>query len=272
MSTAISLTLRALLRAAADRARGGPLASHYGGLTPAAQALLVAGTRTDLSLLVVPTDADIEAAAADLRFFLAAIEGWSEADADRLVLPFPSPEVDPYRGPAPHLEVASARARALHALASLRPRAVVASAAALLPRLPAPDDLARLGIELAPGVEVSPLELADRLAEGGYAREDPVDQHGEFSVRGGIVDVFPAGEAQPIRIEFVGDLVESLRRYDPATQRSVAPLDRVLIAPLREPAWTDASALRPATVADYLARHRAVVFLSSPSEVEAQAA
>src|SRR5262249_59148550 len=72
------------------------------------------------------------------------------------------------------------------------------------------------------------------LGAAGFPREDPVDAHGEFTTRGGIVDIFPAGDVQPARIEFVGDLVESLRRYDPATQRSTGPIDQLAVIPVRE--------------------------------------
>ena len=70
----------------------------------------------------MPSDADVERLTSDARFFLAALEGLSDAEVERVVLPFPSHEVDPYRGLAPHFEIASARARALHALAR-QPRA-----------------------------------------------------------------------------------------------------------------------------------------------------
>ena len=76
--------------------------------------------------------------------------------------------------------------------------------------------------------------LADVLIDARFTREDPVDEHGSFTMRGGIVDVFPAGDAEPVRIEFVGDMVETLRRFDPATQRSSAAADQVLIVPVRE--------------------------------------
>ena len=68
---------------------------------------------------------------------------------------------------------------------------------------------------------MSPIDLGDRLAEAGYTRQDPTDEPGEFSVRGGVVDFYPAGARQPIRLEFVGDTIESLRTYDPGTQRSI---------------------------------------------------
>src|SRR5207244_13603414 len=88
-------------------------------------------------------------------------------------------------------------------------------------------------------------------------------------VRGGIVDTFPASEAHPIRLEFVGDTVESLRRYDPATQRSTESIDQMDIVPLQDVLDADD---RSATVLDYLAlagHHRLVV--SERDEVDAQA-
>jgi transcription-repair coupling factor (superfamily II helicase) len=84
------------------------------------------------------------------------------------------------------------------------------------------------------GTEIEPQDLADLLVDAGFTREDPVEEHGSFTIRGGIVDVFAAGDAEPVRIEFVGDMVETLRRFDPATQRSTAPVDQLAITPLRE--------------------------------------
>ena len=126
-------------------------------------------------LLVVPSDADVERMAVDSRFFLSAIEGLSDAEVDRSVLPFPSHEVDPYRGLAPHFDIASARARALSALASGTARLVIASAAALLPRLSSPDRLMQTAMTLMPGHEISPTSLGDLLFAAGYTRQDPVD-------------------------------------------------------------------------------------------------
>ncbi|MGO8019922.1 hypothetical protein AB9E19_33895, partial [Rhizobium leguminosarum] len=57
---------------------------------------------------------------------------------------------------------------------------------------------------------------------------------GEFAVRGGILDIFPPGDAQPVRLDFIGDTIESLRTYDPATQRSVSPIDQLTIIPVKE--------------------------------------
>src|SRR5882672_9364065 len=103
------------------------------GLTASAKALFVAGAAHEMPRgvvwLVVPSDADIDEAVADAGFFLSAIEGLSGAAAEQAVLPFPSHEVDPYRGLAPHVGVTSVRARALHAVATGTARIIVGSAA-----------------------------------------------------------------------------------------------------------------------------------------------
>ena len=264
-NVAVSLAFRSLLRSSAARAGLAKSPPRLTGLTPAAFALHVALVAQETPLfVVVPTDADVEQLTADTRFFVTAIEGASEAETERRVLPFPSQEIDPYRGLAPHLEVASARARALHALATDAARIVIASARALLPRISDPEAMAQSGITLYPGLEISPQDLGEQLALAGFTREDPVDEHGEFVVRGGVVDIYPASEAQPVRLEFVGDIVESLRRYDAATQRSLAALDRITISPQRE---TLAGDVVHASVVDHVRRAGALTLVFEPDDV-----
>jgi transcription-repair coupling factor (superfamily II helicase) len=269
-----SLALRSLLKSAAVTSGLTRTPASLTGLTPVAAAWhAVLAAQDGPVLFVVPSDADVEQSTADARFFLAVLEGLSAADTERQVLPCPSQEVDPYRGLLPHLEVASARARALHALASGAARLVVASARALLPRLSDPSRLAGAGLVLAPGVEISPQDLGERLAVAGFSPEDPVDGHGEFCVRGGVVDVYPASDAQPIRLEFIGDFIESVRRYDAATQRSLAALDRIAVSPQREllPAASvtdDPAALdRSATIVDYARQAGASVLVLEIEDV-----
>jgi transcription-repair coupling factor (superfamily II helicase) len=237
MPITTSLTLRALLSRAAFAAALDKPSKVVAGLTPAAKALAavaVARTATEVTLLVVPTDKDVEQMTSDARFFYAALEGASEADVERAVLPLPSLQVDPYRGMTPHFRVSAARARALHAAATGTGRVIVASSAALLPRVSRPERLLSASLEIRSGTEIDPQNLADLLIDAGFTREDPVEEHGSFAVRGGIVDIFPAGDAEPVRIEFVGDMVESLRRFDPSTQRSTGATDQLLIVPVRE--------------------------------------
>ncbi|MES1256570.1 MAG: transcription-repair coupling factor [Acidobacteriota bacterium] len=276
MTTSTSLNLRALLKAAVARSGMDAAGPTQSGLTSSAKSLSVAAAAQSLPdgvvLYIVPTDADLEETVSDICFFVSALEGLSAEAAGRAVLPFPSHEVDPYRGLAPHVGVTSARARALHAVATGSARVVVASAAALLPRVSPPGRLLRASIEIKPGQDLSPTDLAELLADAGFSREDPADEHGEFAIRGGIVDVFPAGEVQPVRLEFIGDTVESLRRYDPATQRSVQTVDQLAIVPLRDVLGDSARGAADATLFDYLAGASAVrTFVSERDEVETAA-
>ncbi len=105
--------------------------------------------------------------------------------------------------------------------------------------------------------------LANTLVLGGYEPADPVDAHGEFGRRGGILDVFPAGEELPIRIEFIGDTVESIRRFDPGTQRSVETLDRFGIVPVRE----GQSEIK-SSIFEFLRTRDSQVWVSEPTDVE----
>ncbi len=238
MATSTSLNLRAVLKTAITRSGMDVPAHVVSGLTAPAKALFVASASharpQGVVLYVLPSDADLEEACADVAFFLAAMEGLAPTAIERAVLAYPSHEVDPYRGLAPHVGVTSARARALHGIARGTARVVVASAAALLPRVSAPDRMLAAALELKPGQDIPPTDLAERLIEAGFSREDPADEHGEFAVRGGIVDVFPAAATHPVRLEFIGDTIESLRTYDPSTQRSIAAIDQIAVVPLRD--------------------------------------
>jgi len=290
-SSAPSLALRSLLTGVL-RETGllSPL-QRISGATSPVRALAVASAAKRLGehtiLLVVPTDAEIESTVGDISFFLSVLEGSAATVVERQVLPFPSTQVDPYRGFQPHLKVASARARVLHALASRRRssgamagqavRVVVASAAALLTKLPEPASLLLSSCEITPGIDIDPHELANTLVLGGYEPADPVDAHGEFARRGGIFDVFPAGEELPIRIEFVGDTVESIRRFDPGTQRSIETLDRFGIVPVREqgqPALSEVDSARGvgrvegSNLFRFLRTRDAQVWVSEPTDVE----
>ena len=152
----------------------------------------------------------------------------------------------------------------------------MASAAALPPRVSPPDRLLLTAVDLRLGGSCSPTDLADRLVDAGFTRSDPVEAHGEFCGRGGVVDMFPAGEAFPIRAEFVGDNIESLRRFDPATQRSVATLDHVAVRPLTDRLERAAGAGDPAddgtapdlaaAFSDYVRRAGARFVVTQPAE------
>ncbi|MDP2318598.1 MAG: transcription-repair coupling factor [Acidobacteriota bacterium] len=285
MSSAPSLALRSLLISVLGQSGLATPSRRISGATPPVRAMAVAaaarGLRDGVVLHVVPNDADIETAVSDIRFFLGALEGSADAMVEQQVLPFPSPQVDPYRGFQPHLKVASARARALHALSTSKARVIVASASALLPRLTDPTVLLLASYEITPGIDIDPQALANTLVAGGYEPADPVDAHGEFARRGGILDIYPAGDDLPVRIEFIGDTVESIRRFDPSTQRSVETLDRFGLVPVRE---STPSGDKPSgggdkplglsissTVFDYVRATRDhSVFVAEPADVQKQ--
>jgi transcription-repair coupling factor (superfamily II helicase) len=147
---------------------------------------------------------------------------------------FPAWESLPYEGISPVPQVAAARARAAHMLAGAEGPLVVAAPvlAALQGLAPTLGRLDPLG--LAAGSTLPPDALAERLVELGYTRVDVVEHRGEFAVRGGIVDLFPATSRRPVRADYEGDLIESLREFTPSTQLSTGPAGRIEVYPCRE--------------------------------------
>jgi transcription-repair coupling factor (superfamily II helicase) len=197
---------------------------------------------TDGPLLVVtPHEREVEQAAEDLRT-LAGAAGRAGA-----VLAFPAPGPAPLRGLPRHPEASLRRAAVLHAAARGRLAAMVASPAGLLrPTLSRRLFETRV-VALRAGDEMTPEILLEALDEGGYRREDPVTSAGEVARRGGILDVFPPDRDAPVRIEFYGDSVYSLRTFDPETQRTTGALEAIEIQPLSD-------AFAPRSVAAELAR------------------
>ena len=135
--------------------------------------------------------------------------------------------------PAPHL--VGERSRALHTLAA--GGLVAVSADALVERLPPPASRPR-PVELRLGEERPFDELTRALAEAGYERADTVEERGQFSVRGGLVDIFPSTGREPVRAEFFGDSLERLSAFSAFTQRSLRDLDHVVVHPAAEAATT----------------------------------
>jgi len=167
--------------------------------------------------------------AEELKFLLGALS----PDPPPVVL-LPAFEVDPYRGLSPHPEIAAARACAFWQMLREGTIVVVAPIQAVAARLPAPHRFLRLCLDLKTGADYDPEDLRNRLLAAGYIEDDPVTEAGEFSLRGGILDVFPPHMETPIRLEFLGDRIESLRRFDMESQRSIERLEHAEIIPMRE--------------------------------------
>lgn len=171
---------------------------------------------------------EAEAAHEDLATF---------AGPDRAVL-LPAWEVLPTDAMKPADDVISERMDALSRLARAResktPVYASVSVRSFLQRVVSPERLTRDTVRLRVGKEYDLEAIVARLVEMGYEREWMVEQRGQLSVRGGIFDVFPISAELPFRIEFFGDEVESIRRFEPETQRSVDSLDGVEILPRSE--------------------------------------
>jgi transcription-repair coupling factor (superfamily II helicase) len=146
----------------------------------------------------------------------------------------PALDVLPGQGMSPHAEILAARAEALDRLSKGDAGIVVMPIAAALARTHAPQFYRQLTVSLRLHEETPLDDLSSHLESIGYERHDPVEMAGEYSIRGGILDVFPPGHDEPVRVEFFGDEIESIRRFDPATQRSTHKLTECVLQPLTE--------------------------------------
>ncbi|HVF50809.1 MAG TPA: hypothetical protein VNA19_12020, partial [Pyrinomonadaceae bacterium] len=223
-----------------EEVRGGAGVVSVSGLTSAAaRALALAALQRETGkrfAVVVETNRDLESWERDLCFWSGALrrstgESWRSADS---VLTLPASESDPYAGASPHAETLERRALTLWRLARGGGEFALLSSRALLRRTLAPEEIARAGAVLTLGEDYAPESLIELLLATGYVREDPVGAVGEFSLRGGILDVWSPGHDAPVRVEFFGDTVDSIREFDAETQLSVAQLKRAELVPMRE--------------------------------------
>ncbi|HXF11121.1 MAG TPA: DEAD/DEAH box helicase, partial [Desulfuromonadaceae bacterium] len=153
---------------------------------------------------------------------------------------YPAWDILPHEGKLPHADVISDRLQTLVALSnqskvqSSRSKVVVANVAALLQKTFAPDDLKDRTRQLGRGDRHDPLDLVEWLEEQGYEPEAQVTQKGEIAMRGGIVDVFPPTSLWPVRLEFFGNDLESIREFDPMTQISRGEIVEIVVPPAGE--------------------------------------
>src|SRR2546426_8900255 len=218
-----------------DIKRGARVISISGMVAAPARALALAALQRETGkqfAVVVPAQRDLESWERDLSFWYCALHGITECEQAIAVLP--ASESDPYAGASPHAETLERRALALWRLARRKQDFVLLTSRALARRTVTPAEVLQAGAMLRRDEDTAPEELVEKLMAGGYVREDPVSAIGEFSIRGGILDVWPPGRKAPARIEFFGDTVDSIREFDPETQLSTTQLVEVEIAPMRE--------------------------------------
>ncbi len=215
--------------------RGAQVVSISGLVAGSARALALAALQREagkLFAVVSQANRDLEPWEKDLRFWYCALSGKQSCDQEVLLLP--ASESDPYAGSSPHPDTLERRALTLWRLAKGREDFVLLSARALSRRTVTPAEILQAGAFLKRSETHSPEELVLQLVAAGYLREDPIGAVGEFSMRGGILDVWSPGQQQPVRIEFFGDEVDSIRAFDPETQLSTNQLSEIEIVPMRE--------------------------------------
>jgi len=202
-----------------------------------ALALAIAGQLAALDerrcLVLLPGVAEAEALEAELRFFLPGTAG---------ILLLPDPEVLPYDSFSPHQDLVSRRLAALRELRDGRVRVLLVAASTLLPRLAPRSFIDAYSIRLARGQCLAPEQLTRQLENSGYRRVSQVMQHGEYALRGSLLDFFPMGHETPVRVDFLDQEIDSLRSFDPDSQLSQGTMDSLDTLPARELA-IDAAAI-----------------------------
>jgi transcription-repair coupling factor (superfamily II helicase) len=212
--------------------------TRVSGLTPTAKALLLVLLRraADRPLVVVVNDNRV------VEDFVPLLRGFCEltnACDPESVVSLPARDVLPFQNLSPHPELQEERATALWKVATGTASIVVTPVAATAILLRSADYYADLARTVRRGESLDTDALLAHLNIVGYSPADVVEMPGQYALRGGILDVYSPEAERPVRIEFFGDEVDSIRRFDPASQRSSNPVDEALLLPLTETPVSD---------------------------------
>ena len=202
---------------------------HWGELRAAGRALAVAEAALDysgLTMLVTETARQAAEQTRALQFFTA--------EQQLPIYSFPDWETLPYDIFSPHQDIISQRLQTLANLPSARQGIIVVPLSTLMHRIAPTDFVASHSFSYTIGEELDRTQLQDQLGRAGYRRVDTVFEHGEFAFRGSIIDIYPMGEKNPFRIDLLDDEIESLRRFDPESQRTTETVNQLLLLPARE--------------------------------------
>src|ERR1700748_3883296 len=208
------------------------------GLTVTARSLYIPLLARAAKQPVIVVVADNKAAEALELTLRAGCELTGAVDPSRVVR-LPAHDVLPFENLSPHPDVQEQRAAALFKLATGAVSILIAPAEAAALRLFDRDYYASLAVTLRRGEEIDIEVLTAHLASVGYTQMDLVEMPGQFTRRGGILDVYSPESDRPVRIEFFGDEIETIRKFDPETQRSQSGLDEAQLLPLTETPVTE---------------------------------
>ncbi|MCB1521726.1 MAG: transcription-repair coupling factor, partial [Hyphomicrobiaceae bacterium] len=190
------------------------------------------GMQSSTLLHIVRDDRRLESLSQQLAFFAANVR----------VITFPAWDTVPYDRVGPNADIVAERMAALAKLvvaAGRHPTIVLATVAAVLQRLPPRAFIKASMKQVAPGQRIDLKRLTERLQVLGYQRTGTVMEPGEFAVRGGILDVHPPGRTNPVRLDFFGDTLESIKTFDVETQRTMKPVQKLVLLPMSEVALGD---------------------------------
>ncbi|GAA0784826.1 transcription-repair coupling factor [Marinobacterium sediminicola] len=146
----------------------------------------------------------------------------------------PDWETLPYDSFSPHQDIISSRIQTLHQLPDQQRGVLVVPASTLMHRLPPVSFVSANALFLETGQRLDSIALRQRFTDAGYHAVDTVYEHGEFAIRGAIIDLFPMGADQPLRIDLFDDEIDTIRTFDPETQRSIDKVERIRLLPARE--------------------------------------
>ncbi len=203
---------------------------RWSGLHGSARGLAVAQAaraHAGLTVLVVPDTPAADRSGTELRFFLGG-------DATHPVLHFPDWETLPYDHFSPHQDIVSERLETLFRLPDTHRGVLVVPVSTLMTRVPPRRFVDGHTVLLETGQRLNVTDFRRRLEEAGYRCVGQVLEHGEFAVRGSLLDLFPMGGHAPYRVDLFDDEIESIRRFDPDTQRSLDATERLRLLPARE--------------------------------------
>ncbi|MDF2490894.1 MAG: mfd, partial [Pseudomonas sp.] len=199
----------------------------WGSLPGAALTLAIAEAASSAKRFTLLLTADSQAAdrlERELRFFAPELP----------VLPFPDWETLPYDLFSPHQDIISQRIASLYRLPELEHGILVVPITTALHRLAPTRFLLGTSLVLDIGQKIDVEQMRTRLEASGYRCVDTVYEHGEFAVRGALIDLFPMGSKLPYRIDLFDDEIETLRTFDPETQRSIDKVESIRLLPARE--------------------------------------
>jgi len=183
---------------------------------------------------VVPSNAEIEHLSPSFAYWMGELCSSEREGESFQLLTFPYLDTEAYSSAPPHLDIVRQRVEALWTLVTGKKWVLLVAAPALAyPTIP-PEAFASRAIRLQVGGAYPLQLLKEKLVELGYQRGDMVEEVGDFSCRGGIVDIFSPQRINPLRVEFFADRIESMREFDVVSQRSIRELHRIDILPMEE--------------------------------------